>query len=153
MVSFAHCIAHKDKYIAIVCAMVETENPEQEIVPALRLLGRIERQFVSVSEIFVPTDDGSADGVFVTESYDTVSHFESATSVARQGDVLHVCARLVGSDVPVSALGLVGPLHASCAHAVGAGHRADSERTDERGGLGWVAQPATRPGSFYFFLV
>ena len=92
MVSFVHCVAHKDKYIAIVCARVETENPEQEIVPALRLLGRIKEQFVSASEIFVPTDDGSADGVVVTESYELVSHFESATSVARQGDVLHVCA-------------------------------------------------------------
>jgi len=94
MVSYAHCVAHKDKYIAIVSAMVETENPEQEIVPALRLLGRIEEQFVSVSELFAPTDDGSGDGVFVTESYDPVSHFESATD-----DVLRLWRQISGEEL------------------------------------------------------
>merc|ERR1711865_1072532 len=78
----------------VFISMVETENPEQEIVPALRLLGRIEEQFVSVSELFAPTDDGTADGVFVTESYDPLSHFESATD-----DVLRLWRQISGEDL------------------------------------------------------
>merc|ERR1712087_929497 len=59
MVSFAHCIAAKDKYVAIVSTVVETANPEKEIEPALKLLGPILHKFVTVSDFKVPTDDGT----------------------------------------------------------------------------------------------
>merc|ERR1712232_540328 len=54
MVSFAHCIAAKDKYVAIVSTVIETQNPEKEIAPALKLLGPILKKFDSVSEFKVP---------------------------------------------------------------------------------------------------
>merc|ERR1712113_768074 len=38
MVSFAHCIAARDKYVAIVSTVVEKADPEKEIEPALKLL-------------------------------------------------------------------------------------------------------------------
>ena len=38
-VSFAHCIAAKDKYVAILSTVAETPNPQKEIEPALKLLG------------------------------------------------------------------------------------------------------------------
>merc|ERR1712176_1745119 len=78
MVSWAHNIAAKDKYVAIVSTVVETGNPEQEIQPALNLVGPILHKFVSISDYKVPTDDGLKDNVFVTSSYDPESHFENA---------------------------------------------------------------------------
>merc|ERR1711874_753239 len=80
MVSWAHCIAAKDKYVAIVSTVVETGNPEQEIEPALKLLGPILEKFVSVSDYRVPVDNGTQDQVFVTASYDPTSHFEDAST-------------------------------------------------------------------------
>merc|ERR1719356_1210547 len=45
MVSHAHSIAAKDKYVAIVSTVVETNDPLKEIEPALALLGPILEQF------------------------------------------------------------------------------------------------------------
>jgi Rab GDP dissociation inhibitor len=94
MVSWAHCVAHKDKYIAIVSTTVETGTPEKEIEPALRLLGPILAQFTSVSDLCVPTDDGRKDNVFVTASYDPLSHFEQETE-----EVLAMWKTITGADL------------------------------------------------------
>merc|ERR1712151_1031546 len=61
MVSFAHCIAAKDKYVAIVSTVVETGNPQAEIAPALKLLGPILHKFDTVSDFKVPVDNGLKD--------------------------------------------------------------------------------------------
>ena len=42
MVSGAHNVAPKGKYICIVSTIVETANPEKEIEPAYSFLGKIE---------------------------------------------------------------------------------------------------------------
>lgn len=97
MVSSTHCVAYKGKYIAIVSTTVETANPEAEIEPAIRLLGPIEQKFVSVSELCVPTDNGTTDKVFVTESYDPLSHFESATD-----DVLRLWQNITGAPLDLT---------------------------------------------------
>mmetsp|Transcript_34830 Transcript_34830/g.90978 ORF Transcript_34830/g.90978 Transcript_34830/m.90978 type:complete len:451 (-) Transcript_34830:67-1419(-) len=97
MISWAHCVAAKDKYIAIVSATVETPNPVQEIQPALNLLGKIENQFMSVSDLYEPIDDGSKDNVYVTSSYDATSHFESASE-----DVLSLWERISGSPLDMT---------------------------------------------------
>eukprot|EP00929_Paragymnodinium_shiwhaense_P001569 TRINITY_DN101804_c0_g1_i1.p1 TRINITY_DN101804_c0_g1~~TRINITY_DN101804_c0_g1_i1.p1 ORF type:complete len:457 (+),score=131.79 TRINITY_DN101804_c0_g1_i1:68-1438(+) len=97
MVSWAHNIAAKDKYVAIVSTVVETGNPEQEIEPALKLLGPILEKFVSVSEYRQPVDDGSKDQVFVTTSYDPSSHFEDATD-----EVLQMWKRITGEDLDLT---------------------------------------------------
>jgi Rab GDP dissociation inhibitor len=41
MVSSTHNVCAKDIYVAIVSTIVETQHPEQEIVPGLQLLGPI----------------------------------------------------------------------------------------------------------------
>jgi len=97
MVSWAHCVAAKDKYIAIVSTTIETNNPEKEIEPALQLLGPIEIKFTAVSDVFTPADDGTASQVFVTESYDSTSHFESASE-----NVLAVWQRMTGTALDLT---------------------------------------------------
>ncbi|CAK0899461.1 unnamed protein product [Prorocentrum cordatum] len=97
MISWAHCIAAKDKYVAIVSTVVETANPEQEIEPAIKLLGPVLEKFVQVSEYREPTDDGTKDQVFVTASYDPTSHFEDASK-----EVLQMWKRITGSDLDLT---------------------------------------------------
>ena len=50
--------------------------------------------FVSVDPLYKPTDDGKESRVFVTESYDATSHFETTCL-----DVLNVYERAVGEKL------------------------------------------------------
>lgn len=59
MISFAHNVAAQGKYIAIASTTVETNDPEKEIKPALDLLEPIEQKFVSISDLYAPTDVGT----------------------------------------------------------------------------------------------
>ncbi|KAH9984644.1 rab GTPase activator [Russula compacta] len=94
MVSSTHNVCAKDVYVAIVSTIVETDRPEQEITPGLRLLGPIYEKFVSVSPIYTPISDGTADNVFITRSYDATSHFETVVE-----DVQDVWKRVIGKDL------------------------------------------------------
>lgn len=97
MVSWAHNIAAKDKYVAIVSTVVETENPEKELEPAYALLGKILDKFVDVSEVRIPTDDGLKDQVFVSTTYDPTSHFEDAST-----EVLRMWKTITGEDLDLN---------------------------------------------------
>merc|ERR1719210_864522 len=99
MVSWAHNIAAKDKYVAIVSTVVETADPEKELEPAYKLLGTILDKFVDVSEIRLPVDDGTKDGVYVTETYDPTSHFEDATT-----EVLRMWRTITGEELDLTVL-------------------------------------------------
>jgi len=94
MVSSTHNVCAKDVFVAIVSTVVETDRPEQEIVPGLRLLGPIYEKFVSVSPIYTPISDGKADNIFITRSYDATSHFETVVE-----DVHDVWKRVIGVDL------------------------------------------------------
>lgn len=91
MVSNAHAVCAKDLYIAIVSATVETANPEQEIKPAIEMLGTIRETFISVSELHEPTNDWQLENLHITRSYDATSHFETSDE-----EVLAIYERIVG---------------------------------------------------------
>lgn len=97
MVSHAHNIATNGKYIAIVSATVETAYPEREIQPALDLLGPIENKFVSVSDLYEPTDMSFKDQLYISKSYDATSHFESAAR-----EVLELWEKITGAPLDLS---------------------------------------------------
>jgi Rab GDP dissociation inhibitor len=68
-------------YVAIIGTTVENfANPEADIEAGLKLLpaGAIIEKFISVSDIYEPLDDGVASKCFVSKSYDSATHFESA---------------------------------------------------------------------------
>ncbi|KAI0257673.1 rab GTPase activator [Lactifluus subvellereus] len=110
MVSSTHNVCAKDVYVAIVSTIVETDRPEQEIAPGLRLLGPIYEKyeavtpgvlqltfvprFVSVTPLYTPISDGAADNIFITRSYDATSHFETVVE-----DVQDVWKRVIGKDL------------------------------------------------------
>lgn len=63
MVSSAHAVCAKGLYIAMISTTVETENPTNEIKPALNVLGNVLEMFEQVQTIYEPLDDGKKDQV------------------------------------------------------------------------------------------
>lgn len=98
MVSAAHNVVPKGKFVAIVGSDLETSDPVKELQPALKLLGPILESFVIVTDRMEPTDDGKASGVFISKSYDSTSHFATAT-----GDCLEMYERITGSPPDLDA--------------------------------------------------
>jgi RAB protein geranylgeranyltransferase component A len=63
MVSSAHAVCAKGLYIAMISTTVETDNAEQEIKPALELLGDVLEMFVQEHVLYTPLDNGSSSNV------------------------------------------------------------------------------------------
>jgi Rab GDP dissociation inhibitor len=97
MVSYSHLICAKGIYVAIISATVETENPEEEIQPAVQLLGDILEMFVSVSTLYEPVEAGLNNNLWITSSYDATSHFESASD-----EILHIYEQIVGEKLDLN---------------------------------------------------
>ncbi|CAL1271524.1 unnamed protein product [Larinioides sclopetarius] len=97
LVSYTHQVAAKGWFIAMVSTTVETENPEAEIKVGLDLLGPIKQKFVWVSDVFKPKDYGEESQIFISQSYDATSHFETTCL-----DVLDIFRRGTGEDFDFS---------------------------------------------------
>lgn len=97
VVSYTHQVAAKGWFVAMVSTTVETANPEEEIRPGLALLGPIKQKFVTVSDYFEPTEDGSNSQIFISTSYDATTHFETTCL-----DVLDIFKRGTGEDFDFS---------------------------------------------------
>ncbi|KXS22032.1 rab GTPase activator [Gonapodya prolifera JEL478] len=93
-VSFEHRVSAKGYWIAMVSTIVETGVPENEIHPAVQLLGPVLEKFNSVVDIYEPVSDGKDDNVFISKSYDSTSHFETVTD-----DVKDIYARYWGKPI------------------------------------------------------
>ena len=91
MVSSSHCICAQGLYIATISTLVETDQPEQEIQPAIALLGNILEIFVTVSQNFEALEDGKNSNLWITKSYDPSSHFEVASQ-----DILDIYQKITG---------------------------------------------------------
>ena len=68
-------------YVAIIGTTVENyANPEADIEAGLKLLpaGGIIEKFISVSDLYEPLDNGVESKCFISKSYDSATHFESA---------------------------------------------------------------------------
>ena len=96
-VSFTNQVAAKGWFIAMVSAFVETANPELEIKIGLDLLGPIRQKFVFISDVYKPLDDGLVSQIFVSESFDATTHFETTCL-----DVLEIYRRATGNDFDFS---------------------------------------------------
>lgn len=83
MVSWAHNVAPKGYYIAIVSTIAEGDsNHHLELQPGLDRLGRIEEKFMGPPiPIYEPLESGVNDNIFLSKSYDATSHFETTTGM------------------------------------------------------------------------
>ncbi|XP_072309401.1 rab GDP dissociation inhibitor beta-like [Eucyclogobius newberryi] len=93
MISYDHNVASKGKYIAIASTTVETNNPEDEVRPALDLLSPIDQSFTSISDLYEPTDLGTESQIFLSRSYDATTHFETTCD-----DIKDIYKRVMGVD-------------------------------------------------------
>ncbi|XP_026467004.1 rab GDP dissociation inhibitor beta [Ctenocephalides felis] len=101
VISFTHQVSAKGWFIAMVSTTVETDNPEAEIKPGLDLLGPIKQKFVSISDYYIPVDKGEQSQVFISESYDATTHFETTCL-----DVLDIFKRGTGEEFDISKIKL-----------------------------------------------
>ncbi len=99
MVSSAHAVCAKGLYVAIVSTTVETKNPEAELQPGFDLLGDILEKFTQVIPLYQPLHDGSRNRLFISDSYDATSHFESASD-----DVMRIYRRIFGEELDLTVL-------------------------------------------------
>lgn len=74
--------------------MVETSDPLAELKPAFDLIGDVLETFVTISDLYEPIDPNFSDNVFITSSFDAVSHFEGDTD-----DVLNLYRKITGKDL------------------------------------------------------
>mmetsp|Transcript_22873 Transcript_22873/g.46587 ORF Transcript_22873/g.46587 Transcript_22873/m.46587 type:complete len:479 (-) Transcript_22873:22-1458(-) len=97
-----HKVAPVGRYVAFMSTTVETvvegESAQQtaarELAAGLQMLGGAVRIFFDVYDLMKPAKDGVADKVFISESFDATTHFETAIS-----DVLAMYKRIVGKDI------------------------------------------------------
>jgi Rab GDP dissociation inhibitor len=97
VISAEHQVAAPGKYVAMIQGNVETSDPKKELAFAARLLGDYEEDFFFVTDLYEPTSNGVAEQVFITESYDSTSHFESATN-----EVIELYERITGEKLDLS---------------------------------------------------
>ena len=97
MVSSAHAVCAQGLRIVIVSTTVETANPQEEIAPAIALLGPVLETFTSISDIHEPTNESGAESLYITKSYDATSHFESSSK-----DVLDIYQRITGETLDLN---------------------------------------------------
>jgi Rab GDP dissociation inhibitor len=97
VVSSNHCVAPKGRCIAHVSATVESNKPHDELIPALKLLGAIDKEFFWVSEQYAPVGDGSDDNIIISQSLDGTSHFETSTV-----DIESMYKRITGNPLELT---------------------------------------------------
>jgi len=91
VVSFAHNVAPKGKYLAIVSTTVETKDPKTELDPGLRWLGQTQHRFYKVYPLYAPKSDWKKEGIHISKSYDATSHFDSMAD-----DVIRIFKEVTG---------------------------------------------------------
>jgi len=99
-VSSSHNVVPAGKVLAIVAAVVETDDPLRELEAGISAIGgeqNILEKFHSVAVTYAPTSDGRSDGVFISTSYDATTHFESTCE-----DILDMYRRITGKDLDLN---------------------------------------------------
>jgi Rab GDP dissociation inhibitor len=97
MVSSAHAVCAKGLFVVMISTTIETNNPEEEIRPAMDLLGQPLEMFIKIGDLHEPTDDGLQSRLFISKSYDATSHFETASE-----DVLEIYQRITGEALDLN---------------------------------------------------
>ena len=97
-----HKVAPQGRFVAFLSTTVETVvegEPAQttaarELAAGLQLLSGAVRVFFDVYDLMTPAKDGTADKVFLSQSFDATTHFETAIT-----DVLAMYKRISGADL------------------------------------------------------
>lgn len=101
--SQTNSVTPRGKYLAIVSTQIETEDPPSELQPGLNLLGKIDKKFIWISDMFTPKDDGKESQIFISKSYDATTHFETVCE-----DIMDMYERITGEKFDPSLISLEG---------------------------------------------
>jgi len=96
-VSYAHHVAPKGKWIALVSTTTETDKPEAELEAGIKLLGQVDEVFYSVRDLYEPVSSGQKDNVFISKSFDAETHFREGCN-----DILDLYKRITGKDMDLT---------------------------------------------------
>jgi len=77
----------------MISTVIETDNPKKEIQPAIDILGDILHSFFTVQPLLVPKNNPHEDGIFISNSYDSTTHFETIAD-----DVIRIYKLFTGQD-------------------------------------------------------
>ncbi len=97
VLNFTHCVCKKGYYLAIISTMAETDNPAQEIQPAMDIIGPTLEQFDKISDIYHPIDTTFKGNVYITSSFDPQSHFENDTD-----NVIEIYEKITGAKLDLN---------------------------------------------------
>lgn len=97
VLSDRHSVAPAGSLLAIVSTKCETADPRSEVNEGLAVIGDVAMRFDDIVDTFEPVNDGTADNVFVTRSYDATSHFEFESR-----EVLDLYAKIMGEELDLS---------------------------------------------------
>lgn len=95
--SYLHNVAPKGKFIAFVSTEAETDQPNTELEPGIRLLGPVDEIFYDTYDRHVPVNEPSLDNCFISKSYDATTHFETTVQ-----DVLALYTSITGKILDLS---------------------------------------------------
>jgi len=90
-VSFAHNVAPKGKYIALVAGQLEKDDVKGELAPGIKLLGNTLQTFYSVTPLLDPANDYKKERIHISKSYDPTTHFETVCT-----DVIRLYQEITG---------------------------------------------------------
>ena len=77
--------------------MAETDNPIEEIKPAMHVVGPVLETFDKVSDIYQPVDSTFKGNIYITSSFDPQSHFENDTD-----NVLEIYEKIIGHPLDLT---------------------------------------------------
>lgn len=100
--SASHKVAPTGRYVAFLSTNVEGEVgamtaealAQRELAAGLALLPCPVRIFYDVYDLMLPVQDGKQDQVFISQSFDPTSHFETAIN-----DVMAMYTRITGAEL------------------------------------------------------
>jgi len=92
-VSSTHQVAPPGKFIVMISTTVETDNPQNELQPAINLLGNILHSFTTIQPLYIPRNNSKEDGIYISNSYDATTHFETIAD-----DVIRLYKEFTGLD-------------------------------------------------------
>lgn len=98
-VSEFHKVCKKGFYIAIISTTIETNDPEKELAVAYDLIGEVQHKFITKEDIYKPVSSSFSDNVFITNTLDPTSHFETAAT-----NVLEIYKKITGKDLDLDNL-------------------------------------------------
>jgi len=91
VLNYTHCVVKKGYYLAIISTMVETKEPQAELKPAFDIIGSVLETFITIADLYEPVDTTFSDGIFISTSFDPLSHFEQDTE-----DVIELYKKITG---------------------------------------------------------